>query len=433
VVVHLEGMTHGTDERSAIAGAHGKSAQYANEEKFHAKWADELRGHAPPPRTAVRGELFGSALTRRPRVLVCDWVIPAADKDSTSHRMDAMLRVLAPLTSRLTLVPRLRGVNYGYVERLRRAGVEVVVPPPRQFDRFLKSRRGLYDVVVLSRPAVAKAWLGAVRRHQPQAQVVFDTVDLHSVRFDRERVVTGASPTADPERTRELERRLVGAADLTVAITEDEARQVRQLDPSARVVVLPNVHELAPEDPPGFEGRSGLLFIGMFLHSPNTDAVAWFTAEVLPKIRERLDVKLVVIGEDPPPSLVRNGGSNVAFTGWVQDVKPLFDSARVFVAPLRFGAGMKGKIGHALSLGLPTVTTSVGAEGMDLRDGHDVLIRDDAEGFAEAVCVLHEDEQLWRKLSASGRDLVRQRWTPEAMSGRWKALLADLGQPRVEG
>jgi glycosyltransferase involved in cell wall biosynthesis len=117
-------------------------------------------------------------------------------------------------------------------------------------------------------------------------------------------------------------------------------------------------------------------------------------------------------------------------TGYVPDAAAYFDRCRVFVAPLRYGAGMKGKIGQALALGLPLVTTSVGAEGMDLRDGHDALIRDDPAAFAAAVADLYDDQDLWETLAHNGRELVAKRWGPEAMRSRL-ALLLDETRART--
>ncbi len=425
VAVHLEGMTHGTDMRPALAGATSKSFQAVNRGKFVDKWTEDLRHRRAVTDDVDRNELLGTRTQPKPRVLVCDWVIPATDRDSTSHRMDAILRLLVPLADRVTLVPKLRGANHEYAGRLRKAGVEVMCPSPRSFEGFLKSRAGLYDLVILSRMAVAAGWLELVRRFQSHACVAFDTVDLHSLRYARERETIGTVPGADPEGARDIERRLIASCDVTIAITETEAGVIRDMAPSARTAVLPNVHEIRTNSPPGPKAREGLLFIGSFLHSPNADAVAWFVKEILPHIRKRVKVKLVVVGSDPPPSLVRSCGPEVVFSGWVHDVQPLFDSAKVFVAPLRFGAGMKGKVGHAFALGLPVVTTGVGAEGMDLEDGCDALIRDDPRAFADAVVQLYEDASLWMRLSGNGQRAVEERWSPDKMQARLRRLLRE--------
>jgi glycosyltransferase involved in cell wall biosynthesis len=124
-----------------------------------------------------------------------------------------------------------------------------------------------------------------------------------------------------------------------------------------------------------------------------------------------------------PPAVTALHGGDIVVTGYVPDVEELLRQARVFVAPLRYGAGMKGKNGHAMSHGLPIVTSSVGAEGMGLVDGRHALIRDDPDGFATAVVELYTQQPLWERISTNALDLVRRSWTPEAMQHRLYDLL----------
>jgi len=423
-VVHLEGMTHGTNSRMGI-GTHTKTSQEANRARFVEKWPEALAERTPRPASIVQGDVRGSLRRPAPRVLVCAKFLPMPDRDSGSQRMDWILRLLAPLCSRVTLFPLHQAMRGEYAPPLRRAGVDVITGVATTFGRFCRDRRGLYDVVVLSRFDVAGTCLEAVREHQPQATVLLDTVDIRSLRLDREIAVTGATPVTSPEQARAEEARMIRACDVTIAITADEAQAIQRMVPEARTVVLPNVHVVRASPPPGVDGRRGLLFVGSFLHEPNIDGVAWFIAEVLPLVRTRIGAELTVVGEHPPPELQRLSNHEVRVTGWVRDVGTYFDAARVFVAPLRFGAGMKGKVGHALSMGLPTVTTTIGAEGMDVEDGTDILIRDDAVSFADAVIRLHEDDALWTALSRTGRDTVRNRWSPAVMTERLSDLLHE--------
>ncbi len=423
VVVHVEGATHGTELRRPATGAHGKASQHRNRGVFAAKWADELIRRLPPPaRVTVRAELSGGRPDPRPRVLVCDVKVPTPDRDAGSERMSWILRLLVPMSAHLTLVPLDRDEREPYATALRREGVEVSVGGLRSFGGFARRRPGFYDLVVLSRPDVAFAYLGTVRRNFPGAEVVFDTVDLYFVREERRRAVFRV-PGRRSTRAQQLELGLVRRCDLIATVTETEKETLQRLVPGSRIVVLPTVHERRRDQPPGFEGRSGLLFIGNFRHEPNADAVAFLLDEILPLVRARIDVSLVVIGGSVPAGLTRRHDAGVRFAGHVADVVPLFDAARVFVSPLRFGAGMKGKNGQAMALGLPLVTTSIGAEGMDLVDGVHALVRDDAAAFADAVVRLHEDPSLWATVAANARRAADERWSPEAMRARLDELL----------
>jgi GT2 family glycosyltransferase/glycosyltransferase involved in cell wall biosynthesis len=428
-VVHLEGATHGTERRRPVAGAHGKVNQRRNRELFAAKWAEDLsRRRSQPSRVTPREELLASRPDPRPRVLVCDVQVPTPDRDAGGQRMAWILRLLVPMTAHLTMAPTDRVDRGAAAEALRQDGIEVSVGGFRSFRGLLRSRRDLYDLVILSRPDVASARAGSVRRYLPHARLIFDTVDLHFRREERRLAVAGAVRTRGIARARALEMGLVRRCDVTATVTETEREVLRGLVPGSDIVVLPTVHELRPDTPPPFDARCGLLFIGSFGHEPNADAVAFLLDEILPRVRQRIDVPLVVIGGSPPPALACRAGAGVRFAGHVDDVVPLFDRARVFVSPLRFGAGMKGKNGQAMALGLPMVTTSIGAEGMDLVDGGDALIRDDPTGFADAVVCLHQDADLWRAIAENARREAGERWSPAAMRARLERLLrgADL-------
>jgi len=215
--------------------------------------------------------------------------------------------------------------------------------------------------------------------------------------------------------TRQRERAVYAEADALVAVTDADAEAFATLVPGASVHLVPNVHA-AMRPGPGFEARGGLLFTGNFLHPPNIVAVAWLATEILPRMAAITpDARATVVGGGAPPAITRLAGERLAFTGWVKRMEPYLAAARVSVAPLRYGAGMKGKVGQALAAGLPVVTTSIGAEGMGLVHGSHCLIADDADTFAAHAARLHRDKVLWRALAVSGRRLVAERWSPEAV------------------
>ncbi len=424
VVIHLEGGTYGTEWRPPAAGAHGKAGQLRNRGVFSAKWADELTGRTPQPhRVTTLAELIGSRPGARPRILVCDAQVPTPDRDAGSQRMAWMLRLLAPMSGHLTLVPLDRVERAPYGAALGRDGVEVWTGSTGSFSALARERRGFYDLAILSRPDVASACIRSVRRSSPRARVVFDTVDLESLREERRIAVAGTRSPRGTVRARRVELGLVRRSDVTATATATEMGVLRREAPGTCLIVLPTVHERRSDPPPPFEARSGLLFIGSFRHPPNADAVAFLLDEILPLVRLRIDASLVVIGGSPPPALARRGDAGVRFAGHVNDVVPLFDAARVFVSPLRFGAGMKGKNGQAMSLGLPMVTTAVGAEGMDLVDGHHALIRADPAAFADAVVRLHDDRGLWESIAENARRDAGERWSPDAMAARLERLV----------
>ncbi|HTL13994.1 MAG TPA: glycosyltransferase family 4 protein, partial [Thermomonas sp.] len=217
------------------------------------------------------------------------------------------------------------------------------------------------------------------------------------------------------EATRARELALVAAADVTFVVSEAERALLAADAPGADARVLSNLHALPPPGP-GRAGREGLLFVGGFRHPPNVDAVRWFAREVFPLARAALPgLAFHCIGGDLPAEVRELAGiDGVHVHGHVPDLGPWLDGCVVSVAPLRYGAGVKGKVNQAMAHGLPVVATTPAVEGMHLRDGEDVLVADAPRAFADALVRLHEDAALWRRLAEGGRANVRRHFSADA-------------------
>jgi hypothetical protein len=217
--------------------------------------------------------------------------------------------------------------------------------------------------------------------------------------------------------------------DETITVSEEERQVLLDALPDARVSVIPTMNRVAGTPAPA-GGRSGLMFLGGFLHPPNVDCVVHLVRDVLPLVRAELGpVALTVVGSHPP-EVVRALAEveGVTVTGFVQDLDPYFQGCRLMSAPLRYGAGVNGKITHSLASGLPVVTTSVGAEGLAGVDGEHLLVTDGLEEFAAAVVRLYRDDALWERLSANGRALAAERFDPQVAVD---ALARILDAPAV--
>jgi glycosyltransferase involved in cell wall biosynthesis len=196
-----------------------------------------------------------------------------------------------------------------------------------------------------------------------------------------------------------MERLNAAAADIVFAITDKEKTLILSDVPNARVEVIPNIHACVEKVQP-VAGRKNLLFVGHYAHTPNEDAVSYFVQEVFPLIRKQIpDVQFYMVGSYMPETVKSLGSRDVIAAGYVPDLSSYLNDCRVFVAPLRYGAGMKGKIGQSMSFGLPVVTTSIGAEGMNLMHGENALIADSPAEFASAVVRLYTDDALWERMS----------------------------------
>ena len=396
-VVHFEGISAGRDEQTQTGL---KRYQRINAETFRTRWAEVLAGFGE------RGEDLERAKERgvRRRVLVVDNYMVTPDRESGSVRMLNLLRILQGLGFKVTFAAANLEAPEPYVADLQRIGVEVLYRPyVRRIRDHLASHGTDYDLVILSRADAAAATLDAARTHCTKARIVFDTVDLHFLRERRLAQLQGDRATLRvAERRKAQELGLMRRADLTFVVSEAERDILAVEAPDVRVHVVSNIHRVLGSTKP-YDARSGILFIGAFAHPPNTDAVLFLCHEILPLLRESVpDIRLSVIGADPPREVLACAGPHIEILGHVPDVEPFFAGCRVSVAPLRYGAGVKGKINQSLAHGLPVVATRVAAEGMHLVDGESVLIADDAPAFAEAIARLDRDPLLWQRLSDGG-------------------------------
>jgi glycosyltransferase involved in cell wall biosynthesis len=177
-----------------------------------------------------------------------------------------------------------------------------------------------------------------------------------------------------------------------------------------------------------FRDRRDIVFVGGYQHPPNVDAVKYFAEEVMPMLRQKLPgIRFYAVGSKPPPDILALASEDVIITGFVEELNPLLDRMRVSVAPLRYGAGIKGKIGTAMAVGLPVVATSLAAEGMSLTDGENILVADGAEALADTLVRIYQDEALWSHISENGLNFAEQVWGADAGWGILAMILADMG------
>ena len=419
VVVHDEGTTSGTDVNTGP-----KAAQVRNQAVFAAKWRDALAAQLPAGSVPTPALLH----RRQRQVLVIDALTPQPDRDSGSLRLVNLMRLLMEEGAHVVFVPANRSADGQYTAALQRMGVECWhAPYAARFPAWLREHGARFDVALVSRHYIAGEMLPLLRRYAPNARVLFDTVDLHYLRERRAAELAGdAAAMRAAMRTRDLELALIHEADATLVVSEVE-RALLAIDATgADVRVLSNLHRETPPGP-AWSQRDGLLFVGGFRHPPNVDAVLWFAREVLPRIRAvRPTLEFHCVGGDVPHEIARLAElPGIRIHGHVPDLQPLLDGARVSIAPLRYGAGVKGKVNQAMAHGLPVVATTAAVEGMHLRDGEDVLVADDAAAFADSVLRLHGDEALWARLSANGRDNVARHFSLDAARAVVRELFFD--------
>ncbi|MFC5577295.1 glycosyltransferase [Lysobacter niabensis] len=407
-VVHLEGITTGTDERRGV-----KSSQPRNLRRFAERWKSTLAAHP------VHATRMGSITDRHYRrtVLVIDALTPQPDRDSGSLRLFNLMRLLRSEGAHVVFLPADHGHDGRYTTELQQMGIEVWYAPfSGTSPAWLREHGPRFHTAILCRHYVAREFLPLLRKHAPDARIVFDTIDLHYLRERRgAELASDAALLRAAERTRALELDVIARSDATLVVSETERELLATDAPRASVDVLSNLHRVSGPGLP-FAHRHDLVFVGGFRHPPNTDAVQWFAASVFPLIRARLpDVRFHCIGGDVPDEIAMLAAQpGVVVHGHVADIAPYMDGARVAVAPLRYGAGVKGKVNLSMAHGQPVVATGCAVEGMHLRAGEDVLVADEATAFADAVLRAYHDEELWQRLSTNGLLNVERHFSLDA-------------------
>ncbi len=417
-VVHYEGATGGTDLATGT-----KKHQDINRSTFAEKWAAELETKP------TNGDL--AFLRQAPpggkNILVIDHHVPKPDHDSGSLRMFQILTLLHQLGHRVTFIAANLANEPPYTGQLQKRGVQVVYHPYIRTARdYLVAYGSDFDAVVLSRCDFARKHIADVRLHAPQSRVIFDTVDLHYVREGGEAQLTGDDEVArSAQKKQQLEHQLIEEADETWVVSPVEQELLQEKWPAKSIQLVSNIVDIPGSKVP-FRLRRDFLFIGGFQHRPNIDAVLFFLQKIYPLVSERLpEARFYIIGAKPPPEIVALATERVILAGLQRDAHPFFDSVRLSVAPLRFGAGVKGKINQSMALGVPVVATSVAAEGMELHDHEDVLLADEPEDFAQALINLYQSEELWTRLSENGIQKTRALYSTDAARKKLEFLFSD--------
>ena len=323
------------------------------------------------------------------------------------------LKILRELDYEVVFFPEDSEREISYLEDLREMRIEVIL---QDLEMYLKEKGSEFSFALLSRPDQAHIFLPIVRAYAINAKVFYDTVDLHWIRLDREsKILNDPAILKQSEKYKKIEIENCLSSDVVLTVTQNEKNILQQEIPNLKVDILPNIHEIYQNDN-SFENRNDLMFIGGFNHRPNVDAVLYFIEEIFPIIKKELPgIKFFAVGSYPPPEITNLNSTDIIVPGYVKNVDSYFLNLRVFVSPLRYGAGMKGKIGHSMSFGLPVVTTSIGAEGMNLINNENAIIADNSMEFAESVVRIYKDENLWEKLSKNSINHIDKNYSMKVL------------------
>lgn len=368
----------------------------------------------------------------RPRLLYIDDRVPHASLGTGYPRCRQMVHELVALGFEVTFYPMWpASESWADIRATLPEEVEVMRPGGRlDLQSFLLSRHDVYSRIVVSRShnmQFAGDAIARIRKRLREFELVYDA---EAVTASREMLALElAGKTLSPRRRASMlqaELALAGQADQVIAVSEHEAGLFREAG-CEHVSVIGHAldHDLTLAS---FDHRSGYLFVGALgdADSPNVDSLVWFVEDILPLLAagQADPVELTVVGDCSADIRHRLERDGVTFTGRLDDLEPVFDRARVFIAPTRFAAGIPHKVHEAAAFGLPCVTTSLLARQLGWRHGRELLAADDAHDFAGHCHALHEDETLWAAVRQRGREAVERDCSPAAFRAAVESVFA---------
>lgn len=399
-VVHFEGISNGTSTKSGQ-----KSYQKINKINFYKKWYNILNHDNFKESESIF--LARERGRNKKYLLMIDHYVPTFDKDAGSRCVYQYIKLFQKTGFQVKFI----GDNFQpyqpYTEVLQQMGVEVLYGHYYSFNwkTWIKNNGEYISYVFLNRPHISIKYIDFIRRYTP-AKIIYFGHDLHFLRTLREYNITKDKKTLEESRRwKKEELTIMRKADVVFYPSIIEKEMINKIDKSINVKVLPlNIFFDLP--PINFHAneRCDMMFIGGFNHKPNIDAVKWLLYEILPIMTKKIpNIIIHILGSNPPKEFIQLENKNLKIHGAVTD-QELFDfynKCRLVLVPLRYGAGIKGKVLEAMRFGVPVVTTSIGAEGI-IEAEKILTIEDDAKKFAEQAIELYlNTEQLDSRSEAS--------------------------------
>jgi GT2 family glycosyltransferase/glycosyltransferase involved in cell wall biosynthesis len=414
-VIHFEGVSNGTDESEGL-----KAFQVTNRAQFFDKWESELTtSHFPNAESVF---LARDRSRDKPHILVIDHYVPHYDKDAGSRSTFQYLQLLVSNNFQVTFIGDNFYPHEPYTRTLQQMGIEVLIGDAsrKAMTTWLSENAAYIDVAYLMRPHIASDWIDRIDAMTPRPWKVYFGHDLHYLRLEREAALTGSSDTRKDANTwKKKEFDLFHRFDVVLYPSQVEVDAINSIDPVVPAHTLPlNVFPSCSSEVTNFAERSDLLFVGGFNHPPNADGLRWFCQEIFPELKIHCPgIQLHIVGSNMPDEIKSLDGDGIKVHGFLSDeaLIELYQQVRASIVPLRFGAGVKGKVLEAMFHGIPVFTTTIGAEGVPCADAA-LFIADDAASFAHNLATYYSDLQALQNKSKLASKVINEHFTYEAVS-----------------
>jgi len=428
VVVHHEGKSNGVDPAASI-----KQYQVVNQRRFYDRWQPVVTGQFPPAEHFFRARDRSAG---RKTILFIDHYVPHVDQDAGSRCLHMYIKVFCDAGFSVKFIGDNFAPHQPYQDLLEEMGVEVLTGNhmANHWRDWLAKNGQYIDYVFLIRAFSSAHWVEPLR-NATSAKFLFYGVDLISrtqMRAYRE--------FGDPQYLQnamtweEKESFVINRVDVVYYPSHEEVDELRVKFPHRQIEQIP-LYAFPPKpSPPLFSAaeRHDLLFVGSFAHPPNIDALSWFLDDVFPKILAGIpELRIHIVGRNPPPNLAAMVGPRVIFHGYVPDseLDRLYRACRIAIAPLRVGGGIKGKLLEAFYKGTPAITTEIGIEGIPATDRHCRIVRDLSD-FAQATASLYGNPDLLAALSQKAHAMVVEHYSEEALRLALAKGVKELERPK---
>jgi len=403
-IIHLEGISAGTD----TAGTGMKRYQVINHAKFYRRWKDVLITH----RLNGQEPELEAERTVRKRAYFIDDTVPTPDQDAGSNAALDHMRMLGELGYKVTFVPADNMAKIDpYTANLQKLGIECLYYPTYwSVEEVFRKAKHKPDLVYLHRYTNASKYATMVRRYFPDCRIVYCVADLHFLRMERQAAIEGsAEAIAAAAAQRRTEMAAVQSVDYVIVHSPVEAAMLREAAPQLPIGVVPWTVRERPTPLP-FSERSGSAFVGGFGHPPNGDAIQYFVSRILPLLqRQAPDCTTYLIGSKMPEKIMGLNLPGLKPLGFVPVLADILHKLRCTIVPLRYGAGIKGKVLESFAHGLPCVMSEVAAEGLELPQDLVWLVARSPAEFAAKVGRLHNDAAFNEQMSRAGLRYIAER------------------------
>ncbi len=348
-------------------------------------------------------------------VLVFDEAIPTPDKDAGSLTQFYFLKSLNDLGYSVIFIPANLTYLEEYTEDIEALGVFVFTSKnTNSIEDLILAIGYLINYTIFCRFNTTNYWYPILKPHLIKSKIIYNTVDLHYLRTERQALLHNNKQLLKESLVmKKQELDLMKLADISIVLGDEEVSLVKKEDKTIKITKGTLFFEIADKVTP-FDRRKNIVFIGNFEHLPNVDGILYFINNIWPIIyNNNNNINLCIIGASAPNELLKCAAKypNIKILGYIEDIKGIFNYSRLSIAPLRYGAGIKGKVGLSLSYGLPCVASKIAAEGMGLKNKSNILIPNSDRDFANKVLDLYANKALWEMLSKNSIQFANKHYS----------------------